>query len=106
MAVSSFVSWVASGGFEALSRALLSVVILDNQINVGVFVVTRMPPKRGQNYTERELTNDVVPLTAVPLQMGWCSHIHHVFSQSSCRNLQMLPGQPHSLPFQQKYWQR
>ena len=53
MAVSSFVSRVASGGFEALSRALLSFVILDNQINVGVFVVTRMPPKRGQNYTER-----------------------------------------------------
>ena len=37
MAVSSFVSRVASGGFEALSRALLSFVILDNQINVGVF---------------------------------------------------------------------
>ena len=47
MAVSSFVSRVASGGFEALSRALLLFVILDNQINVGVFVVTRMPPKRG-----------------------------------------------------------
>ena len=29
------------------------VVILDNQTNVGVFVVTRMPPKRGQNFTAR-----------------------------------------------------
>ena len=105
MAVSSFVSRVASGGFEALSRALLLFVILDNQINVGVFVVTRMPPREDKT-TQRELTNDVVPLTAVPLQTRGCSHIHHGFSQSSCRNLQMLPGQPHSLPFQQKYWQR
>ena len=41
-----------SEGFEALGIALPLVVILDNQINIGVFVVTRMPPKREQNYTE------------------------------------------------------
>ena len=41
-----------SEGFEALGIALPLVVILDNQINIRGFVVTRMPPKRGQNYTE------------------------------------------------------
>lgn len=39
--------------FQALVRTLLSVVIFDKHINVESIVVTRMPPKRGQSYTER-----------------------------------------------------
>lgn len=39
--------------FQALVRTLLSVVIFDKHISVGSIVVTRMPPKRGQSYTER-----------------------------------------------------
>ena len=39
--------------FQALGRALRSVIILDVHINFGLIVDTRMPPRRGQSRTER-----------------------------------------------------
>lgn len=74
MADSSFVSRVV----KALGITLLSVVI---------FVVTRMPPKRGQNYTPRTIQQ--CHLTDLVVQPH-PSRLQPV--QSSCRNLQMLPG--------------
>ena len=39
--------------FPSSEKSLISVAILEKQIIIGFIVVTRMPPKRGQNYTDR-----------------------------------------------------
>ena len=84
--------------FQALGRALLSVVILDMHINFGLIVKPRMPPRRGQSYTEgvnkRRHAMDSSTASDLLVQPNpFCF---------SCRNPQMLPRQQHNLPFWQK----
>ena len=84
--------------FQALSRALLSVVILDMHINFRLIVKPRMPPRRGQSYTEgvNKRRHAMDSSTASDLLVQ-----PHPFC-FSCRNPQMLPRQQHNLPFWQK----
>ena len=86
------------GLFQALGRALLSVIILDMHINFGLIVETRMPPRREHSYTERvtKRHHAMDSSTASDLLVH-----QHPFC-FSCRNPQMLTRQQRNLPFWQK----
>lgn len=81
--------------FQALGRALLSVVILDMHVNFELIVKPEC--HLGEDKAiQREWTRDVMPWTAALLQTCSCSHIH---SASVAGTHKCCPGNNTTYPF-------